>query len=72
LAKATPSKTSTEALVAHCHRWLLQRDPTGSIPRKQHLHAARREFGVAMTVRVFAQAYKRAYNKRRGRPLKGG
>jgi hypothetical protein len=67
---APPSTISNAALIVRCCKWLLQRDPTGSIKRKKHLHDARSEFGAAMTTRLFAEAYKLAYGRRRGRPFK--
>ncbi len=67
---APPQTISDASLIARCVKWLLQRDPTGSIKRRNHLHDARSEFGVAMTTRLFSEAYKLAFGRRRGRPLK--
>ncbi len=61
---------SNASLIARCMKWLLEYDPHGSIKRSQLLHDARIKFGDAMTTRIFAEAYDRVYQRKRGRPFK--
>lgn len=67
---APPPTISNASLIARCVKRLLQRDPAGLVKRSQHLHDARSEFGCAMTTRVFSDAYRIVYGRKRGRPSK--
>ena len=67
---ASPRLAQQKALTLLCVDWLLQRDPKGYLLRKIVEHEARLHFGKALTTRVFRPAYKRAYNRKRGRRTK--
>jgi hypothetical protein len=57
-------------LIASCAEWLRMRRSQGVTLRKLLAPEARGHFGPQLTARIFAEAYKATFNRKRGRPPK--